>query len=268
MARHSTHPHSLRIRDTYEARLRPEPVDSFAETPGGGIEGIVQGQRVRLGSPSWLASCGVAVPASGIPSGSISCLALDEQFRGTFVFENRIRPDASRLLRELASTQELALLSGDNERERERFRRLFGDKAQLLFNQSPLDKLGFVRRLQESGKSVMMVGDGLNDAGALKQGDVGVAVVEHLSAFSPGSDIIMEARQVANLGRVLDFARKATAVVRVSFGISALYNVVGLSIAAAGILSPLICAVLMPVSSISVVLFACGTTRWLGKDLT
>ena len=98
-----------------------------------------------------------------------------------------------------AERYELALLSGDNEKERERFRGLFGSDAALHFNQSPLDKLGFIRRLQESGQTVMMVGDGLNDAGALKQSDVGVAVVEQAGAFSPASDVILEAGRVPRL---------------------------------------------------------------------
>ena len=93
----------------------------------------------------------------------------------------------------------LALLSGDNEKERERFRSLFGSDAALHFNQSPLDKLGFIRGLQESGRRVMMVGDGLNDAGALKQSDVGVAVIEKAGAFSPASDVILEAGRVPRL---------------------------------------------------------------------
>jgi P-type Cu+ transporter len=193
--------------------------------------------------------------------GSTVWLAIDGELRGAFVLAQAVRPETDDLLRELGERYELALLSGDNEKERERFRRLFGKDAALHFHQSPLDKLGFIRALQESGKMVMMVGDGLNDAGALKQSDVGIAVVEKVGAFSPASDVIMAACQVPNLAGVASLARNAMLIVRLSFGISFLYNIAGITIAAAGVLSPLVSAVLMPLSSVSVVLFACGATR-------
>jgi Cu+-exporting ATPase len=265
LVRHSTHPHSVRIGEWLAGRHAPGPVHSFRETPGSGIEGSVQGHELRLGSRAWLESCGVAVPALALPPGSVSYLAIDGAFRGAFELASALRPDTGQLLSQLGKHYEIALLSGDNEKERERFRSLFGSDARLQFNRSPLEKLGFIRQLQDSGKIVMMVGDGLNDAGALKQSDVGVAVVEKAGAFSPASDVILEAAQVPRLFKMLLLARSATRIVRISFAISALYNLVGISIAAAGILSPLICAILMPLSSISVVLFACGTTNWAAR---
>lgn len=265
LARHSTHPLSMRIAGSFAQEFSPLPVHSFSETPGCGIKGTVHGRELCLGSPAWLRECGIEVPDATSAAGSVVALAINGHHRGTFMLSNALRPETDRLLSELSARYEIALLSGDNEKEREHFRSLFGDDAHLHFNQSPLDKLGFIRRLQAGGKTVMMVGDGLNDAGALKQSNVGVAVVEKVGAFSPASDVIIEAKQVPQLFEILALARKSASLVRWGFVISALYNVVGVSIAAAGILSPLICAILMPISSITVVLFACGTVNLAAK---
>ena len=265
----STHPVAVSMKEMLSARLareqsRPagsrDPVVWYLEVPGQGVAGTVAGHAMRLGSLDWLKQRGVKVPEMTLPQGSATFLAVDGAFRGAFVLANPLRAEAATLLERLGKHYEMALLSGDNEREREHFRSFFGGDARLRFNQSPLDKLGFIRELQRGGKTVMMVGDGLNDAGALKQSDVGVAVVEKVGVFSPASDVILSADQVPRLFEILALARKTARVVRWSFAISALYNVVGVSIAAAGVLSPVICAVLMPVSSVSVVLFACGAT--------
>jgi Cu+-exporting ATPase len=265
LTRQSTHPFSVRINESLATNRRSQIVQSFAERPGCGIEGIIQGHEICLGSKSWLQARGVALPEKSLPAGSIVYLGIDGRYRGAFLIANKLRAETDKLIARLGNTYELALLSGDNEKERERFRALFGEQASLHFNQSPLDKLAFVRKLQDLGKTVMMVGDGLNDAGALKQSDVGVAVVEKIGAFSPASDVILAAEEVPNLFRVVSLARKAAVIVRISFGISAVYNAVGVGIAAAGILSPIICAILMPLSSFSVVLFACGATNWAAR---
>ncbi|MEK7685935.1 MAG: HAD-IC family P-type ATPase [Verrucomicrobiota bacterium] len=198
-------------------------------------------------------------------SGSVVHVAINGKYRGCYVLAHSLRPQTGQLISRLSSRYELALLSGDNEKERESFRALFGSGACLKFNQSPLHKLGFIRDLQRSGQTVMMVGDGLNDAGALKQSDTGVAIVENIGAFSPASDVIIEAGMVPRISEVLKFSKTAVRIVRLSFLISSLYNVVGISIAALGMLSPMICAVLMPLSSVSVVAFACGATNWSGR---
>jgi Cu+-exporting ATPase len=184
-----------------------------------------------------------------------------------YVLENSLRPEVAQLIAQLGGRFELALLSGDNEREAARFQKIFGERATLRFNQSPADKLNFIRELQSRGRKVMMVGDGLNDAGALKQAEVGVAVVEKIGVFSPASDVILDAAELPRLAQVLEFSRNAAIVVRVGFVISALYNIVGVSIAAAGLLAPMVCAILMPVSSATVVAFSCGLTAWLGRKL-
>jgi Cu+-exporting ATPase len=137
----------------------------------------------------------------------------------------------------------------------------------LKFNQGPLDKLEYVRDLQSAGKRPMMVGDGLNDAGALKQSDVGIAVVESIGAFSPASDIIMRADMAPQLHTIARFSKGATRIVKLSFGVSTLYNLVGISIAATANLAPIVCAILMPLSSLSVVVFATLATAWYGRSI-
>ncbi|HTL57226.1 MAG TPA: heavy metal translocating P-type ATPase metal-binding domain-containing protein [Candidatus Limnocylindrales bacterium] len=247
--------------------IAPDAIEAFREIPGGGISGRVQGHSILLGSGAWLEECGIAFEEANQPSGSASYLAIDGHFRGAFSFSNPPRPEIDHLLGNLSEDYELILLSGDKERGRDSYRKLFGPKAELHFSQTPFDKLRFIRALQEAGKMVMMVGDGLNDAGALKQSHVGVAVVERVGLFSPASDIILPASQLPRLTNLLALARKAVRVVQSSFAISAFYNLAGVSIAAAGILSPLICAILMPLSSITVVLFACGLTTWATRTV-
>ena len=263
LARHSTHPNSVRIVRALGAAVLP--VANFKETPGCGVAGEVAGRKLKLGARAWV------VPAVRPDDQSLSqsavFVAIDGQLRGAFALENSLRPEVAQLIAQLGGRFELALLSGDNEREAARFKKIFGERAVLKFNQSPADKLNFIRELQARGRKVMMVGDGLNDAGALKQAEVGVAVVEQVGIFSPASDVILDAAELPRLAMVLAFSRSAARVVRAGFFISALYNVVGVSIAAAGLLQPMVCAILMPISSATVVLFACGTTAWLGRKL-
>ena len=266
LARQSTHPLAVSVAASIADVAFTEPVRSFMETAGVGIEGLVGEHEIWMGSATWLRQRGVKVDSS-TPAGSTVHVAMDGTYRGHFTLLGAVRPETERLMRELARHYELSLLSGDNEREQARFKTLLGPAATLHFHQSPLDKYEFIRRRQHAGRTVMMVGDGLNDAGALKQSDVGVAVVERAGAFSPASDVIMAASMVPQVDGVLRFARQSVRIVRLSFLISSLYNVIGISIAAAGLLSPVVCAILMPISSLTVVGFACAATAWVGRHL-
>ncbi len=284
MTRHSTHPLAVRVGEAIAREHFPDPVRSFLETAGCGMEGSVAGNEIWMGSAAWLESRGARPCLNGQPQpatevggaaadaphtaaaqGSAVHVAINGQHRGCFILASALRPHADKLISILSSDYELALLSGDNAKERERFAGVFGEGTQLHFNQSPLNKLSFIRELQQRGRTVMMVGDGLNDAGALQQSDVGVAVVENVSAFSPASDVIAASSTVPRLGDVLRFAKDTVRVVRAAFIVSAAYNVIGIGIAASGRLSPVVCAVLMPLSSITVVAFACGATTWAAR---
>lgn len=268
LAQYSTHPHATRIAKYLAGDNPLQSVRSFGETPGCGVEGIVAGHEICLGSGGWLKTREIRVPLQAIPSGSIVYVAIDGRHRGCFTIFNALRPQARELIAKLSADYQLALLSGDNEKEREQFARLFGQSGQLHFNQSPLNKMNFIRELQRPGRTVLMAGDGLNDAGALKQSDVGVAVVESVGAFSPASDIIMAADMVPRLHEILRFAKSTVRVVQASLLLSIAYNVVGVTIAAEGHLSPVFSAILMPVSSVTVVVFACGLTTRLGQKIS
>lgn len=267
MTRHSTHPLAVRISEAIKREHFPETVRSFLETAGCGMEASVAGNEIWMGSVSWLESRLVLITDPPTNPGSVVHVAIGGYYRGCFVLANALRANAETVVGTLAQDCTVALLSGDNERERETFSKMFGGKAQLHFNQSPQNKLSFIREIQQDGKTVMMVGDGLNDAGALKQADVGVAVVENVSAFSPASDVILSAAMMPRLDEVRAFARSSVRIVRTAFVISALYNLVGVGIAASGRLAPVVCAILMPLSSVSVVGFACLAAKWSGRKL-
>jgi Cu+-exporting ATPase len=162
------------------------------------------------------------------------------------------------LVRDLKRHYKLHVLSGDNSAEKHFLRETFGSEGDLRFEQRPDDKLSFIFSLQADGKRVIMVGDGLNDAGALKQSEVGIAVSEDLNKFSPACDAILSSKHFANLAQFLEFSRLGKKIILSSFVISVLYNIVGLTFAAKGMLSPVMAAILMPLSSISILLFTTG----------
>ena len=112
-----------------------------------------------------------------------------------------------------------------------------------------------------------MVGDGLNDAGALAQAEVGIAISENVNVFSPASDGIIDATKFGQLYQIILASRKAMGIIKLSFILSLLYNVVGLYFAVTGQLKPVIAAILMPLSSISVVVFTTLMTNLLGRRL-
>jgi Cu+-exporting ATPase len=139
--------------------------------------------------------------------------------------------------------------------------KIFATDKNMRFNQSPEEKLFYIKSLQEKGKKVLMVGDGLNDAGALKQSDVGITISDDIYNFSPACDAILDASVFNNTKKFLEFSKFSIKVIIASFVFSLVYNIIGLTFAVNAMLTPVIAAILMPVSSISVVLFAIISTN-------
>ncbi len=133
---------------------------------------------------------------------------------------------------------------------------LFGNEKWLHFNQSPHDKLNYVKGLKNKGKTVLMIGDGLNDAGALNESNAGITIADDVYNFSPACDAILESGKLQFLDKYLRFTRTSMNIVKASFIISFIYNVAGIVFAVQGLLKPVIAAILMPASSVSVVAFA------------
>jgi len=228
---------------------------NFIEITGSGICGQVNGHTLRIGSASWL---GIHAP-----DGYGTWITIDENVRGRFLIGQQERTGLGSLIDTMHRDHyKITLLSGDRPTAEARFRTLFGTNAELRFDQSPHDKLAFVRERQERGESVLMMGDGLNDAGALKQSNVGIAVSDNVTLFSPACDAILAGNAFARLPFFLHFSRLSVTVLKSAFAVSLIYNITGVAFAASGALSPLVSAVLMPLSSFSVIGFSLLATSW------
>lgn len=246
---YSTHPLSKLVTN-HIAGPTARDVGNFREIPGQGIEGTVDAHHYKIGAPAFAgAEERVAHDASHV------FVSIGGTPRGYFAVKTSIRENISEMLQQLGPKCK-AMLSGDHDGDLPKMKQLFGKRVQLLFNQSPHDKLAYIKRLQSEEKKVMMVGDGLNDAGALRQSDVGIAVTEDSGIFTPASDGILYASRLPMLNTFLKLAKSSSRILKTGFAISFFYNTIALSFAVTGHLTPLIAAILMPISSISVVGFS------------
>ena len=162
---------------------------------------------------------------------------------------------------------DLVILSGDNEGELENLKKILPSKTKLLFNQKPEDKLEYIKYHQSEGAKVLMIGDGLNDAGALAQSQVGIAISENINVFSPACDAILDASRFNQLYHFIKASKSSIKIIKWSFILSLIYNIAGLYFAVTGQLEPVVAAILMPLSSISIVVFTTISTNILGRKL-
>jgi Cu+-exporting ATPase len=250
MTSNSSHPLSVALFENIEQQ-GDLPVDEYRELTGLGLTGKCNRIRVNIGSAEF-----VTGKKDDLSRSSRVYVFIGDRVRGYFEIHNRYRKGLQEVLDNLKGHYRLYLISGDNEAERNNLTPMFGNDSKLLFNQSPTDKMHFITGLRESGDHILMIGDGLNDAGALMHSDVGITVADDIYSFSPACDAIIESGRFGKLHNFIRFSGVSINVVKISFLISFIYNVVGIYFAVQGTLSPLIAAVLMPLSSISVVAFA------------
>lgn len=258
--RGSNHPLSRKIYD-FLPHLPKIDIQEFEEITGKGIVAKANNSTVMIGSASLL-----GVTDDYQSKQTKVHIKIDDEYKGYYVFDNQYRKGVEELFVKLSKKYELKILSGDNEGEKENLLSLLPRDTELIFNQKPEQKLEYIKKLQQQGKNVMMIGDGLNDAGALAQSNVGISISENVNVFSPACDGIMDASQFSKIGYFLNYAKNAMRTIYMSFGLSLLYNVVGLSFAISGNLSPLVAAIIMPLSSITVVSFVTLMSNFYAKN--
>ena len=237
-------------------------LDEYNEHIGKGIEGKFEKDTIKIGSANF-----VGKNTNSEITNTTVHISTNEQYKGHYVFHNQYRNGVKKVFDQLCKEYKLAILSGDNEGEKKYLKQLLPENTSLCFDQKPDDKLNYIKSLQQNNQKVIMVGDGLNDAGALAQSDVGIAVSENVNVFSPACDAILDASKFDTISSYLEVSKKTIAIIKSSFILSFLYNIIGLYFAVTGQLSPVIAAILMPLSSISIVAYVTILTNWSGRNL-
>jgi len=236
------------------------PIPGYKETSGEGIEGFVNDDLIKIGTDEF-------VTGKKLTNSTAVYISIENRITGYFQFSNQYREAMPVLLKKLSQHYNISVLSGDNDSEKQNLQHLLGKNAGIYFHQKPEDKLEYVKHLQTKGEKVLMIGDGLNDAGALKQSDAGIAVTEQANNFTPACDGIIQASALQQLSKFIDLCKANKNIITASFILSMAYNIIGLFFAVQGNLSPLIAAILMPSSSLSILLLTFGSSNLLAKKM-
>lgn len=247
--RGSNHPLSRRLYDFIPPQDKMA-VKHFEEIIGKGVFAELEEGTVKLGSSQFLQHM-----SENTHKKTKVHVEINGVYKGSYVFNNQYREGLEQLFERLAKKYQLIVLSGDNDGERKILEKMLPAQTTLVFNQKPEQKLAYIDNLQQEGKNVLMIGDGLNDAGALAQSNIGISISENVNVFSPACDGILDASQFQKIGFFLQYSKNAMVTIYMSFGLSLLYNVVGLSYAVSGNLLPIVAAIIMPLSTITIVSF-------------
>lgn len=257
LLKNSNHPLSKSLYEFIEVNDDYFTVEHFQEISGKGYEAHIRGNIYKIGSAKY----------NNQESKNLETavyISKNDEFIGKFIFKNEYREHLKNLFKTLTNYK-IYILSGDNSSEENQLKDIIPNCQAMAFNQSPEDKLNYIKALQDNNSKVAMLGDGLNDAGALKQSNVGIAISDDTNSFTPSSDVIMNGDKVVDLDKYLNVAKGSITIVKMTFIISFLYNIVGLSYAVTGHMDPLFAAIIMPISSITVVTFTTISTWILGR---
>lgn len=249
LAQGSSHPLARALAKAAEARgLRPARVSEITEVPGYGTKGVWNGQEVRLGRASWTGATPGAQTAAHLKMGSGAPVS--------FTFTDQLRAGAEEAVAALkAGGKTVYLMSGDTTPAVEALAERLGI-TYWVAEALPADKSSRIEALTDGGARVLMVGDGLNDTAALAAAHVSISPATALDAARVASDIVLLGGDLSPISEACDTARSATKRIRENFRIATVYNVIAVPLAVAGLCSPLIAALAMSASSITVSLNA------------
>lgn len=257
IAHSSTHPYSMALKKELQYSVSDHStveLDDFEETKGKGMKARYLGRSFLLGSAQF---AGVEHEDEQ----SSVYVMIDNKLYGRYIFRSELRAGLKSMIRKLEKYR-LHVLSGDSEKDRSMLEEIFPDNVHMHFRQTPQSKKEYILQLRNQGANVLMIGDGLNDSGALKEATIGISITEDVFQFTPSSDAILDANNLQQLPSLLKTAAFSKTILRVCFGFSLLYNTVGLSFALSGKLEPIVAAIIMPLSSITIVAVATFGIMW------
>lgn len=258
LSNESTHPLSKAIAGftrKSEAEATPTEVEEVA---GLGIHGRVNSQYVQLGNSEFVGQPGI------VGNGSQVHVRINGQYKGYFSITSHYRNGLQEVLNQLGRRVNLSIFSGDNDSEKSYLKSQFSGFHKMRFHMKPEEKSKAVQMLSKEGP-VAMVGDGMNDSAAIQQGDMGIAITETLNGFYPTSDAVLLGDSFEKLPALFELGRYTIQILKISLVFSLLYNATGLAFAITGHLTPVIAAILMPLSSVSVVLLNTILVRYKAR---
>lgn len=246
----------LKLLNTHDFR----EAHSFREYPGLGISAFVDNHHYKIGAGAFF-----DLPNDQTAEGTPIYVQKDGHQATVFLLNQGLRPGAFNMFKRLKGRIGFTLLSGDEPHNKELFGSVFGN--QMHFKLTPAEKLSHIESIQTSGNFTAMAGDGLNDAGALQKSDVGICITDDINRFTPAGDAILQGDKLSILDRLIHFCHQSKRTIQLCFGISVLYNITGLFFAVQGLLSPLMAAILMPLSTLTIIVTTFISSTWKARSL-
>ncbi|WP_460188588.1 heavy metal translocating P-type ATPase [Thiomicrorhabdus hydrogeniphila] len=248
-------------------------VDNFKIVAGKGVEGSIENKLYQIGTANWLASLNIQIPKDlqkladdkAALAQTAVWIAIDSSVQGVLFLEDEIRPEAIELINRLkAKGKKVSLLSGDLTVVANRVAEQLGG-MNVIAEVLPEDKNEVIRQLQAEGQTVAMVGDGVNDAPALVRANVGIALGSGTDVSMDSADIVLMNNELLAVDTAIELSARTLRTIKQNIASSITYNLIMVPLAMSGVLTPLIAAITMPLSSLIVIGNAARIRRFFNK---